>query len=329
MNNRTGAKGDFDTPEQRIGGFQNDHPWETCRTIATQWDWKPNEKVKSLEQCLHGLIRSVGGDGNLLFNVGPKPDGQIESLQVERLKEMGQWLNKYGYSIYGTRGGPFKPTDWGVSTRKGNTIYLHILHWEGKAPKINIPDLGVKIVSCKLAHGGDVKLTNSDKGYTIEFSEKELQPVNTIVEIELEGNAMELKPVEVNPNSLSYMKKLNASSNVEGLWSNYHWVELSSVTNGDWSGTFWEPTAKDEKPWVEVDLDKPEKITQAIIYERGKAVKAFELQALVGNKWKTIYKGKTIGEKLSLKLPQTLTSKVRLVLNEFGQVPGIYEIVLM
>ena len=54
-------------------------------------------------------LRVAGGDGNLLFNVGPMPDGRIEPRQVERLKEMGAWLSKYGESIYGTRGGPFKP----------------------------------------------------------------------------------------------------------------------------------------------------------------------------------------------------------------------------
>ena len=142
VNNRTGAPGDFDTPEQRVGGFQNTRPWETCMTIADQWAWKPDDRVKSLEQCLQTLIRSAGGDGNLLFNVGPKPDGTIEPLQIERLKEMGQWLQKYGYTIYETRGGPFKPADWGVSTRKDNLIYLHVMKWNGNTPKIKIPDLG-------------------------------------------------------------------------------------------------------------------------------------------------------------------------------------------
>ena len=123
INNRTGAKGDFDTPEQRVGGFQVDRPWESCITIANQWAWKPNDPIKSLEQCLHTLIRTAGGDGNLLFNVGPMPDGRIEPSQVDRLKEMGKWMEKYGNTIYETRGGPFKPTDWGVSTRKGNKIF--------------------------------------------------------------------------------------------------------------------------------------------------------------------------------------------------------------
>jgi len=329
INSRTGAKGDFDTPEQRVGGFQNTHPWETCMTIADQWAWKPNDKVKSLEQCLQTLVRSAGGDGNLLFNVGPMADGRIEPLQVERLKEMGQWLQKYGYTIYETRGGPFKPADWGVTTRKGNSIYLHILKWIGNSPKITIPDMGMEIKSCRLAHGGNVKLIRLDKGYTIELSKEELQSVNTIIELEFSGNVMNIKPLEISSNSLSFNKPLTASSNPKGHWSNHQWVELNAVTNGDWAGAFWEPEAKDQNPWIEVDLGKPEKISEAILYERGKSVKAFELQALVGDKWKILAKGTTIGGKAEIKLPKTTAQKVRLVLKEFSQAPGIYEIVLL
>ena len=329
INDRTGAKGDFDTPEQRVGGFQNTRPWETCMTIADQWAWKPNDKVKSLEQCLQTLVRSAGGDGNLLFNVGPKPDGTIEPLQIERLKEMGQWLQKYGYSIYETRGGPFKPADWGVSTRKRNLIYLHILKWIGTNPKITVPDLGMEIKNCRLAHGGKVSLTRLDKGYTIEFSGEELQPINTIVELEYSDNVMNIDPMEISSNSRSYMKPLTASSNPKGHWGNHQWVELNAVTNGDWSGAFWEPEEKDLSPWVEIDLGKPEKISKAILYERGQSVKAFELQVLSGDKWKTIYKGTTIGSKAEIKLPKTNTQKVRLVLKEYTQAPGIYEIVLL
>jgi alpha-L-fucosidase len=53
-------------------------------------------------------VLCAGGDGNLLFNVGPMPDGRIEPRQVERLKEMGAWLARYGDTIYRTRGGPWK-----------------------------------------------------------------------------------------------------------------------------------------------------------------------------------------------------------------------------
>ena len=109
INNRDGLPEDFDTPEQRIGKFQNDRPWESCITICKQWAWKPDDQMKSLKECLETLVRCAGGDGNLLFNVGPMPDGRIEPRQVERLEEMGEWLSKYGETIYGTRGGPWKP----------------------------------------------------------------------------------------------------------------------------------------------------------------------------------------------------------------------------
>ena len=197
VNNRTGAKGDFDTPEQRIGGFQNNRPWETCMTIANQWAWKPNDEVKTLEKCLHSLIRSAGGDGNLLFNVGPMPDGRIEPLQATRLQEMGQWLQKYGYSIYGTRGGPFKPADWGVTTRNENTIYLHLLSWKGGAPKIDFPAKGIDIKWCRLVDGGEVKLIKQRGLYTIELQNESLQPFDTIVEIETTKDVMDMKPLDI------------------------------------------------------------------------------------------------------------------------------------
>lgn len=324
INNRTGARGDFDTPEQRVGGFQNDRPWETCMTIARQWAWKPNDEVKSLEQCLHSLIRSAGGDGNLLFNVGPMSDGRIEPLQVDRLKEMGKWLQKYGNAIYRTRGGPFKPTDWGVSTRKENTIFLHILNWYGNSPKIVIPDLGMKIKSCRLANGGKVKLSKQGENNIIEFAGKDLLPVNTIVEIEMTGNVMDIKPMDIGSQSLSFNKKVTASSN-----PNPDWNGVTSVNNGDWVGHEWKPAKEDKTPWAEFDLGKPVKVSKAIIYESGKAVKAFELQYQSGEAWKTVYKGTTIGSKADIKLPDFTAQKVRLVLTDFSQVPGIYEVVLL
>jgi alpha-L-fucosidase len=329
VNNRTGAKGDFDTPEQRVGSFQNTRPWETCMTIGRQWAWKPNDEVKSLEQCLQSLIRSAGGDGNLLFNVGPKPDGTIEPLQVERLKEMGKWLEKYGYTIYGTRGGPFKPTDWGVSTRKGNKIYLHILKWSGDRPKIILPDLGMEIKNCVMAQGGQVNYIKENGMNVIEFDGKLLQKVNTIVELEVSGNAMDIKPMDVVPQSISYLKQVRGSSNSGAKWIDYQWVDIMSVTNGDWVGSFWQSAKDDKRPWIEIDLGKPEKITKAVLYESGENVKKFELQYQSGNLWKTFFTGSTIGPKAEIKFPAIDAQFIRLAITSFSAPPGIYEIMLL
>jgi len=329
VNNRTGAKGDFDTPEQRVGSFQNTRPWETCMTIGRQWAWKPDDEVKSLEQCLHSLIRSAGGDGNLLFNVGPRPDGTIEPLQIERLKEMGQWLNKYGYSIYGTRGGPFKPTDWGVSTHKGNKIFLHILKWSGNSPRITIPDIGIQIKSAVVAGGGNAKFSKMNNSYILEFDGKMLQPVNTIIELEYAGNVMNVKPVDVDPQSVSFMKQVTGSSNQKALWINYQWVDIKSVTNGDWSGSFWQPADDDKSPWLQIDLGKPEKISKVILFESEKHIKSYELQYKSGESWKTIYKGTTIGSRAEIDFKSIDAQFIKLVVSSYDGAPQIYEVMLM
>jgi alpha-L-fucosidase len=329
VNNRTGAKGDFDTPEQRVGSFQNNRPWETCMTIGRQWAWKPNDEVKSLEQCLHSLIRSAGGDGNLLFNVGPKPDGTIEPLQVERLKEMGKWLEKFGYTIYGTRGGPFKPTDWGVSTRKGNKIYLHILKWSGNSPKIRIPDIGIEIKKVILAGGEKARFTKENGDYVIGFEGADLQSINTIVEIEYAGDVMNARPVDVVPQSVSFMKKVNVSSNVKPLWINYEWIDLKAINNGDWSGSFWKAADDDKTPWVEIDLGKSERFSRVVLYESGQNIKSFELQYKDGNDWKTFYKGSSVGQRLEIGFKSIESQFVRLSITSFSKNPGIYEFMLL
>jgi alpha-L-fucosidase len=329
VNNRTGAKGDFDTPEQRVGNFQTTRAWETCMTIGRQWAWKPDDEVKSLEQCLHNLIRSAGGYGNLLFNVGPRSDGTIEPLQVERLKEMGEWLNKYGYSIYGTRGGPFKPADWGVSTRKENKVYLHILKWSGDSPKIAIPDIGTKISDVTLADGGLIKCTGTGNSYVIEFDGKLLRPLNTIAEIEYEGNIMNATPVDVVSQSISYMKKVTASSNEKGQWINHQWVDLKAINNGDWSGSFWQPADDDKTPWIEFDLGKSQKISKAILYESGNNVESFELQCKAGDQWKTFYKGTGIGERSEITFEPVEAGIVRLLIGSGKSTVQIYEVMFL
>ena len=108
--------------------------WESNMTLCQQWAWKPNDKVKTLKECIDLLVRNAGFDGNFLFNVGPMPNGEIEPRQVERLQEIGRWTKQYGESIYGTRGGPFRPARWGVSTCQGERIFIHVLHFPFDGP---------------------------------------------------------------------------------------------------------------------------------------------------------------------------------------------------
>jgi len=326
VNDRSGARGDFDTPEQRIGSFQNGRPWETCMTIGRQWAWKQDDEVKSTEQCLHSLIRSAGGDGNLLLNVGPRPDGQIEPLQVERLKEMGKWMKENGFTIYGTRGGPFKPTDWGVSTRKGNKIYLHLLNWPSGSQVIILPAFETDINRCSMVGGYPLNWHRENDQIIIELGKEQVRPVNTIVEIEVNGDAMDIKPMEVKPASLSFMKKVSGSSNNEPHWSDYQWVDIGSVVNGDWAGDSWHPAADDTMPWIEIDLGSVQPVKHVMLYEKGQNIKAYELQYKSGDEWETLYAGTSIGEKAEVSFPESSVRNFRLVVREFTGLPNIYEI---
>lgn len=193
INNRAGLPCDFDTPEQRIGRFQTHRAWETCMTIGTQWAWKPNDRIKSLKECIDVLVRCVGGDGNLLFNVGPMPTGEIEPRQVARLKEIGDWLEKYGESIYNTRGGPFPPWPGGASTYKGNTIYVHILDWQDDGV-VSLPAVEKKIISSSLLTGGTVAVNQTDQGIEISVPKNYHQEIDTIVVLELDGPVAEISP---------------------------------------------------------------------------------------------------------------------------------------
>ena len=179
-----GPNADYQTPEQRIGAFDNVRPWETCMTLGTQWSWKPQDTIKTFEECLRILVQCVAGDGNLLLNVGPMPSGEIEPRQVKVLRQIGVWLAKYGESVYGTRGGPFRNGEWGGSTLKGKTVYLHILKWDEN--QLKLPPLKARIIRGEALTGGNVKIEQTDAGTIIRMPVRRQNKVNTVVKLEME-----------------------------------------------------------------------------------------------------------------------------------------------
>jgi alpha-L-fucosidase len=186
--------GDYDTPEQCIGGFNRERPWETCMTICRQWAWKPNDTMKSKTECIRTLLQTVGGDGNLLFNVGPMPDGRIEPRQVERLKEMGAWLTKYGQTVYGTRGGPFQPGRWGASTCKEDKIYLFVMNWPAEGP-LELPAVHAKILGAMTLSGGTAKVSETKQGISVDLAQVDRNEIATVIELTVDKVAYDIAPV--------------------------------------------------------------------------------------------------------------------------------------
>lgn len=188
--------GDFDTPEQRIGTFNRERPWETCMTLGKQWAWKPGEELKSSREALQTLLRVAGGDGNLLLNVGPRPDGRIDPGQADVLREMGTWMSQYGDCVYGTRGGPFKPGKWGASTCKEDRIYLFVMGWPVSG-KLRLPRLPVEVQSSKSLSGTEFTLREDSTGYYLSRRDAQSREAVTVVELKVPGSAFDISPVEV------------------------------------------------------------------------------------------------------------------------------------
>lgn len=179
-----------DLPGQKTTGFNDKQeigalPLETCETINGAWGYNAKDKrFKSTKTLIQYLAKAAGNNANFLLNIGPMPTGEIQPEFITRLHEMGEWLAKYGGSIYGTRGGPLTPRPWGVTTQKGNKIYLHILDWPDES--LVLPSIPKQIKTAKfLKDGSRVEFTQNKYGFLIKIPETARDEYDTIIEIEL------------------------------------------------------------------------------------------------------------------------------------------------
>lgn len=159
-------------------------PLETCETINNAWGYnKSDNHYKSSKDLMQYLIKAAGNNANFLLNVGPMPDGTIQPEFKERLAEMGKWLKINGESIYDTRGGPIPPQSWGVSTQKGDVVYLHVLAESDLI--IAVPDFGKTIKKAALLNGTTLEFSQTGAGTIIKLPKSNRDPYDTVVIITL------------------------------------------------------------------------------------------------------------------------------------------------
>jgi alpha-L-fucosidase len=190
ISQRSGWMGDFDSQEMGFRGKpkdKEDRPYELCTLLGGDaWGWTPKSatQVMSLDSCVHLLVKVVCQDGNLLLNVGPRPDGSIEPAEVRRLKEIGGFLSTYGESIYRTRGGTYDE-QWGGTTVTEKAIYVHVL----KVPSnrtISLPPIFRKVSSAAyLRDNGKVAFNQSDQGISLNHLADEKNEPDLIVKLAL------------------------------------------------------------------------------------------------------------------------------------------------
>ncbi|HRW08447.1 MAG TPA: alpha-L-fucosidase [Caldilineaceae bacterium] len=129
------TRGDLATPEQHIPDRPLPGPWEACFTLGTQWAYKPtNEEYKSGSKLIEMLIETRAKGGNLLLNVGPKPNGEIPIDQEARMQELALWLFVNGEAIFDTEPCPIirEPLTldhevWYMQNRQTETAYAIVV----------------------------------------------------------------------------------------------------------------------------------------------------------------------------------------------------------
>ena len=128
INDRLPMVGDFETPEQFVPAVPPAGAWETCLTMNDSWGFNPSDtEYKSARSLIHTLCEVASRGGNLLLNVSPTGTGELPPEQVERLDAVARWMSVHGESVVGTEPGLEPWQFYGPSTRRGDTLYLHLL----------------------------------------------------------------------------------------------------------------------------------------------------------------------------------------------------------
>lgn len=338
-----GKYADYATPEGFVAGYSS-VPWETCTNMGHQWAWRFNDQPRSLKESIHTLLRCVGGNGNLLFNIGPDSSGVFPPNFAARAREMGSWLDVNKEAIYGTRGGVFTPAADYVCAKKDNRLFIHLLTNKNE---ITLPPLPATILKASIINGKPVKFVQGKKEVKITVPEGVRDSIANIIVLTLDIPASTLKPIIPfsTTQSLAYGKKATASSSVGQF---YHDATAAFDDNPN---TEWKPGRRTDvdfnqyygkqmhylapevrnlyvkNAWLAIDLGKPTLVGEVKLVEsvkRDSPIKRFEVQYQKNGSWVTLASDTTMGN-WSKKTTPVTAQNFRLVLNNFNPYIGIKE----
>lgn len=177
-----------DLPGENKAGFVDEAaeisrlPLETCETMNGMWGYKIiDQNYKSTEELIHLLVNTAGKGANLLMNIGPQPNGELPATAVERLYDMGRWMDTHAETIRGTEAGDVPVQEWGATTRRGDRLFVHVLDYDKR--ELYLP-LACKVIKAVTYDGkAPVKVTKTAEGVVLTFPELPSGP-DYIVELQ-------------------------------------------------------------------------------------------------------------------------------------------------
>jgi len=266
------VQGDFETQEQHISPLRPHGAWEACLTLNGSWGYRgvPAKPTKALIQK---MVDVWGKGGNVLMNIGPKPDGELPADSVERLRDIGAWMRINGESIYGTTEGTFAFVPWGRTTCKGTTVYLHVFNWPTTG-LLNIP-LTTPVKRAYLLASRDQALTTSvkDDRLLIQLPATAPDANDSVIAVELTA-----APPRVDSLALNKPVTADSGSNSAALAVDNNPTTSWKLAKGASSGS------------LTVDLQRPQAIAALRVgHPQYAKIDAFTLEYRDGEIWKTIF----------------------------------------
>jgi len=312
------------------------------------WANVSEQETRTSWEIIHLLALSAGHNENLVLRVTPNNKGAIPTCQLRVLKETGKWLTKYKESIISTVNGPYYPGAWGVSTRKDNNIYIHILqHSKDGIYQLEALPKGIKEVKL-LNTNKTIKYENNDTSLTLYIPPtiaSSRQETDMIVKVSYPKNINTTEFETLYKNRWKESLAVDATIKVSQTSQLRNRNTLASILiqkliddKGEarrylYPRTYWsapEPTDKIAIHYpvtVEIEFDTPKLIGAISILEHNSRIKNWKVEYLDSNDtWHTIYEAQDehlafFDWKLSSKVE---VKKVRLVVFEtYGKAPQL------
>lgn len=195
INGRIGDYGDYKTPEQALPTIPPEGDWEFCVTLNDSWGYNPKDNnYKSPRQLVRILTECVGMGGNLLLDIGPKPDGTIDERDKELLLKLGSWINKYKEAIYSTVRGLPGGFFFGNSSISKDRKNIYLFYYDMPMGELSVKGIRNDIKKITVL-GTDTELKHYKQGGFLNMPgvlwfdlPKELcDEYCTVIKIELEG----------------------------------------------------------------------------------------------------------------------------------------------
>lgn len=253
------TRGDFYTPEGRIGTMDIAQDWESCIHVGQGWSYRGEDGFKGPEDCIKMLVSCTTGGGNLLLNFGPRPDGTFAEGEARVARAMGEWLAKYGDAIYGTRGGPYRNGSWGGSCHKDNKLFLHL--YQMPQAGMSFDPLPAKVVSARTLTGAPVEFSQNDKELLVKVAKGDQDTPVTVVELTLDqalevGDIIGSAKLEENL-AAEYGKILSrdAKLTLSSSGAQDHAADHARLFSGAKAAKgFAFQTGEETHPWARIDL---------------------------------------------------------------------------